>query len=327
MNALPFDLRRTQAGMRGRHGLGPSCCLFCDQSVDSGAHVYGHCSVVRKARQMLALRLQCILGDDLPSVVLAFPATSQLRSLITCAFNYAVWYIRTHLLATLDRAMPEDEICNKIVSLACSTIPADKSVNRGELASKALANNPPVGVVSCYTDGSALGSPGPCGGGFVIVRTSAAFLEESVPLGIGYNNLGEMGALLALLNALLRLHLEGGIPEERIIIFTDSACCVGYLERGWNNPTELSTARRTRTALHKLRALKTVSLFWIRGHSQVHWNEVADKLARVGADMSQHLEQNPLQQRGPSQGPRRRPPPQALTSEGQIYLNAAHHAP
>ena len=142
-------------------------------------------------------------------------------------------------------------------------------------------------MLACYTDGSALGSPGPCGGGFVIVRKGYALLEESIPLGTGDNNLGEMGALLGLLDSLLRLAGGGLIPEDQILIFSDSACCVGFLERGWNRPTDLVMARKTRTALHRLRGLKKVALYWIRGHSQVNWNEVADRLARRGADTAQ----------------------------------------
>ena len=84
-------------------------------------------------------------------------------------------------------------MCSKIVSLSCMPIPADKSANRGELTTKALANNPPEDMLAGYTDGSALGSPGTCGGGYDIVRKGAALLEGSIPLGIGDNNLGRWG--------------------------------------------------------------------------------------------------------------------------------------
>ncbi len=96
-----------------------------------------------------------------------------------------------------------------------------------------------------------------------------------------------MGALLGLLAALLRLVDGGHITEDQVLIFSDSECCVGFLERGWNRPTDLVTARKTRAALHKLRGHKKVTLYWIRGHSQVHWNEVADRLARRGADIAE----------------------------------------
>jgi ribonuclease HI len=240
--------------------------------------------------------------------MLAFPATNQIRTLATCAFNYAVWYIRTHLLATLDLAMPEGEVCNKIVALACSTIPADNTTNRGELATKALANAPPEDMLACYTDGSALGSPGPCGGGFVIVRKGNSLRGVSISLGIGDNNLGEMGAILGLLEALLQMQKDGSIPEGRILIFSDSACCVGYLERGWNCPTILETARKTRAALAKLRGMKPVSVYWIRGHSEVRWNEVADELARKGAEAAQRLELHPPSSESRNRGLRRKAP-------------------
>ena len=78
---------------------------------------------------------------------------------------------------------------------------------------------------------------------------------------------GEMGGLL---DTLLQMHQDGDIPEKRVLIFSDSACCVGYLERGWNRPTELETARGTRAALHSVWKSLQVGVYWIRGHSHVH---------------------------------------------------------
>jgi hypothetical protein len=72
------------------------------------------------------------------------------------------------------------------------------------------------------------------------------------------------------------MHQDGDIPEKRVLIFSDSACCVGYLERGWNRPTKLETARGTKADLHSLRKSLQVGVYWIRGHSHVHWNEVSD---------------------------------------------------
>ena len=62
---------------------------------------------------------------------------------------------------------------------------------------------------------------------------------------------------------------------------------MGYLERGWNRPTKLETARGTKADLHSLRKSLQVGVYWIRGHSHVHWNEVADRLARCAADAAE----------------------------------------
>jgi len=157
----------------------------------------------------------------------------------------------------------------------------------GERATKALAIHPPHDVIAAYTDGSALGNPGPCGAGFVITLDGQVIHDKSIPLGMGDNNLGEMGALLGLLEKLLSMIEAGTITQTKILIFSDSAGCVGYLERGWVCPTDTTVGRSTRSALAKLRRTKQVNVYWIRGHSQVLWNDAADVLAKQGARAAQ----------------------------------------
>ena len=95
-----------------------------------------------------------------------------------------------------------------------------------------------------------------------------------------------MGALLGLFEDLI-LRLENNtLPLGTILIFTDSAGCVGYLERGWSQPTTTNLSRDTRRAWVRLKGLRPSKLFWIRGHSGILGNDEADRLAKIAANKS-----------------------------------------
>ena len=76
------------------------------------------------------------------------------------------------------------------------------------------------------------------------------------------------------------------MPLGTIIIFTDFAGCVGYLDRGWAQPSTTSLSRATRALWNKLKKLRTSRLFWIRGHSGIAGNDEADRLAKLAANKS-----------------------------------------
>ena len=69
----------------------------------------------------------------------------------------------------------------------------------GERSQKAVADfarNPLRTAWIFFTDGSALGNPGPCGGGYVCRDKDTDKCSEAIfPLGHGDNNKGEMGGI------------------------------------------------------------------------------------------------------------------------------------
>jgi hypothetical protein len=73
------------------------------------------------------------------------------------------------------------------------------------------------------------------------------------------------------------------------ILFSDSAICIAYLERGWAFSTWVALARATRALLRKVRKLVTVALYWIRGHKGIPGNEAADVAAEVAVLMGSGL--------------------------------------
>ena len=112
-------------------------------------------------------------------------------------------------------------------------------------------------------------------------------IHIAIPLGFGDNNKGEMGAFYGLFETMLRLVSEGRVPlGSELIVFSDSAICVGFLLQGWAFKTWTAFGEATRALFRKLHAKLTVALYWIRGHKGIQGNEDADGEAGKGAAMA-----------------------------------------
>ena len=142
-------------------------------------------------------------------------------------------------------------------------------------------------VITIYTDGSALGNPGP--GGYGVVLLSGPFRKE---LSEGYrlttNNRMELMAVCVALEA---LKIEG----SEVTIYSDSKYVVDAVSKGWVFGWEkrfFSGKKNPDLWIRFLRIYRKhrVRFVWVKGHAETVENNRCDQLAVAAANSSTLLE-------------------------------------
>ncbi|MEX1297998.1 MAG: ribonuclease HI [Desulfotignum sp.] len=145
----------------------------------------------------------------------------------------------------------------------------------------------PDGTIVVYTDGSAIGNPGPGGYGVVIQeQPDGPARELSGGYGHTTNNRMEMTAVIKALQA-----LQGtGSP---VVVHSDSRYVVDALTKGWAAGWEKRGWKRSNgqpalnpdlwKQLLPLVHSMDVRFVWVRGHSGNPLNERCDELANTAA--------------------------------------------
>ncbi|MCT4583081.1 MAG: ribonuclease HI [Flavobacteriales bacterium] len=135
--------------------------------------------------------------------------------------------------------------------------------------------------ITIYTDGSALGNPGP--GGYGIVFMAGKFYKE---VNQGYrmttNNRME---LLAVITALEQLKGDGHLVK----IYSDSKYVIDAIEKKWVFGWVKKGFKGKKNADLWKRFLRIypkhqVSFTWVKGHAGNKYNEVCDQLAVKAAN-------------------------------------------
>jgi ribonuclease HI len=147
-----------------------------------------------------------------------------------------------------------------------------------------MAQNPGITV---YTDGSALGNPGP--GGYGIVLISGRHRKElSQGFRLTTNNRMELLAVIVALESLR-------IPGSNVTVYTDSRYVADAVERKWlfgwekirfKNKKNPDLWKRFLIAYRKHK----VNFIWVKGHANIPENEICDRLAVNAAKSSVLLE-------------------------------------
>lgn len=134
-----------------------------------------------------------------------------------------------------------------------------------------------------YTDGSALGNPGP--GGYGVVLMSGRHRKE-LSAGFAHTTNNRM-ELLAVIMGLETLRADGNC----VTIYSDSQYVVNSVEKGWVFGWEKKGFAGKKNADLWQRFLKcyrrhTVRFIWIKGHAEIKENERCDVLANGAARAS-----------------------------------------
>lgn len=145
-----------------------------------------------------------------------------------------------------------------------------------------------MAIVTIYTDGSALGNPGP--GGYGVVLMSGSHRKElSEGFTLTTNNRMELMAVIKGLEALKKEDCE-------VTIYSDSKYVVDAVEKGWIwNWVKIGFKDKKNSDLWRMfipvyRRHK-VKFIWIKGHNDNKENERCDRLA-VAAASSKNLKED-----------------------------------
>ena len=138
-----------------------------------------------------------------------------------------------------------------------------------------------------YTDGSALGNPGPGGYG-VVLKHNNHIKELSGGFRRSTNNRMEIYAIIVALKALKQ--------PSRVTPYTDSQYVVNAINKGWlrrwrakgwmRNKRERALNVDLWMELLPLLGLHKVDFVWLRGHAGNPENERCDRLAKQAANRS-----------------------------------------
>ncbi len=139
-----------------------------------------------------------------------------------------------------------------------------------------------------YTDGSALGNPGPGGYG-IVMKTSDDSLEKEFSKGFRLTTNNRM-ELMAIIEALKKIK-QKDLPVE---IYTDSKYVVDAINQKWLNKWRAQRFAKTKNPDLWKEFLNTAKdfdykVFWVKGHNNHPENERCDRLA-VKAAKSKDME-------------------------------------
>ncbi|MDR0765588.1 MAG: ribonuclease HI [Odoribacteraceae bacterium] len=134
--------------------------------------------------------------------------------------------------------------------------------------------------VIIYTDGAALGNPGPGGYG-VVLEVDGCKRELSAGYRLTTNNRMELLAVIAGLEALERVGMS-------VTIYSDSRYVVDAVEKRWLFNWIQTDFRGKKNPdlwlrFFPLYSMHAVRLEWIPGHSRIAGNERCDRLASAAA--------------------------------------------
>lgn len=142
-------------------------------------------------------------------------------------------------------------------------------------------------MITIYTDGSALGNPGPGGYGIVLMA-GQHFKEVSQGYRHTTNNRMELLAVIVALEMLKK-------PNSDVIIYSDSKYVVDSITKGWVFGWQKKGFKGKKNVDLWQRFLRIypkhkVRFQWVKGHADNPYNERCDRLAVAAANSANLLQ-------------------------------------
>ena len=140
-------------------------------------------------------------------------------------------------------------------------------------------------TITAAVDGSSLGNPGPAGWAWVV----SADCWDAGGWPSGTNNLGELNAVLELLNATA----QAGLADEDLHILADSQYAINVISKwspGWKKRGWVKSDKKPIKNLELIQEIdramqgRIVTFEWVKGHAGHPLNERADDAARSCAE-------------------------------------------
>jgi len=139
--------------------------------------------------------------------------------------------------------------------------------------------------IKVYTDGSALGNPGPGGYGIVLMG-GGKYKEVKEGFRFTTNNRMELMSVIVALEMLKK-------PGMNVTIYSDSKYVVdsvikkwvfGWVKKGFKGKKNVDLWKRFLVIYPK----HTVNFVWVKGHAGNKYNEICDQLAVAAANAKDH---------------------------------------
>ena len=144
-------------------------------------------------------------------------------------------------------------------------------------------------TVFVFTDGSCKGNPGPCGAGACLFFPNQEKIELHQPVAKRASIL--LGELVAIKMTLEYVKTEVNKREiKQLSVLSDSQSAVGILTLGWQNKSHTRVVAEVQQTIKNLedKGIK-IEINWTPGHAEIEGNEIADRLAKQGADEAEEM--------------------------------------
>lgn len=140
-----------------------------------------------------------------------------------------------------------------------------------------------------FTDGSCKENPGPCGAGACLFFPNQEKVQLHQPVARRASIL--LGEMVAIKMALEYIKTVVDNREiKQISILSDSQSAVGILKLGWDNNSHSRVVAEIKQTIKTLKDKDIkIQINWTPGHAEILGNEIADRLAKQGAEEAENM--------------------------------------